>query len=197
MTIKSQIIEGAVLDAIELLKARTSCAQLADPRPSDQQLETLYQVAFRAADHRQLKPVRFLQIDGEGLMSLGELFVKAKRAGDPDLNPETEAKTRAMPTRAPLVVVAIASLKDDPKVPEIEQMLSAGASVQNMLNAAFALGIGAIWRTGDLAFDSIVAAGLGLASHEKIIGFIYLGTPRAGFREAPAYDYQKHIKVWP
>lgn len=197
MTIKSQIIEGAVLDAIDLLKTRTSCAQLTDPRPSDTELQTLYQVAFRAADHRQLKPVRFLQIEGEGLAALGELFVKAKRLDDPDLNPEAEAKARGMPARAPLVVVAIASIKDDPKVPEIEQMLSAGASVQNILNAAYALGIGAIWRTGDLSFDPIVAEGLGLASEEKIIGFIYLGTPRAGFREVPAYDYQKHIKLWP
>jgi len=196
MSIGKQLSKGGPVEAIELLKTRTSCAQLTEPKPTAQQLEVLYEVAFRAADHRLLKPVRFLEIEGQGLDRLGELFVHARKVADPQLDSEAIAKARAMPKRAPMIIAAIACMHDDDKVPDVEQLLSAGASVQNMLNAAYGLGLGAIWRTGELAYDDIVTDGLGLESHEQLIGFLYLGTPRAGFRDAPAYDWQKHIKQW-
>lgn len=186
-----------LVNAIEMLKRRTSCAQLSAPEPSQQQLSTLYDVAFRAADHRHLKPARFLEVRAEGLNELGELFVKAKEAANPELSGEERTKARLAPTRAPMIIVIIAHIQDDPKVPEIEQVLSVGASVQNMLNAAFEMGLGAIWRTGDLAFNPLVADGLGLGASEKLLGFLYLGTPRVQFREAPAFDYGNHVRMWP
>ena len=185
------------MEALELLKQRTSCAQLTEPAPSREQLDTLYRVAFRAADHRQLKPVRFLEIAGDGLEKLGELFVAARRADNPDLPPEVEAKAKSLPTRAPMILAAIVTVTPDDKVPEVEQVLSAGASVQNMLNAAYAMGIGMMWRTGDLAFNATVQRGLGLADNEQLVGFLYTGTPRSGFREAPAFDHSNHVKSWP
>jgi len=186
-----------LLSAIEQIKQRTSCAQLGEPPPSKNQLDTLYEVAFRAADHRQLKPVRFLEIQGVGLDTLGDLFARAKKAAQPDLSADDEARARSLPGRAPLIIAVIASYHEDPKVPRIEQVLSAGASVQNMLNAAYAMGLGVIWRTGDLAFNSDVTGGLGVGENEELIGFLYLGTPKVGFRTPPKYDYQKHVKQWP
>ena len=73
-------------------------------------------------------------------------------------------------------MVTIASVKQHPKIPAFEQELSAAAATQNMLIAAHAQGVGAMWRTGSMACHPLVLQGLGLAVQEKIIGFLYLGT---------------------
>ncbi|MGD9662808.1 MAG: nitroreductase [Porticoccaceae bacterium] len=182
---------------IDGLHNRTSCAQLEAPAPSEAQLEVLFKAAFRAADHRQLKPWRFLVIEDAGLNALGELFLSAKDKAGSQLTEEDRIRTRSLPKRAPMVIVAIASIREDPKVPATEQLLATAAAVQNMLNAAFAMGLGAIWRTGDLAENPDVATGLGLASNEKMVAFLYLGTPKIPFRLPPAPDIKNHVSQWP
>lgn len=75
-----------------------------------------------------------------------------------------------------MVIVAIASPKANTKVPEIDQILSAGATVHNLINAVHAQGFGAMWRTGEFAYDPAVRAGLGLHAEERIVGFVYVCT---------------------
>lgn len=157
----------------------------------------MFKAAFRAADHRKLKPWRFLVIKEEGLEHLGRLFLAATEYQGGELNEEARTRLLLLPQRAPLIVVAIASTQDDPKVPVQEQLLSTGAAVQNMLNAAFAMGLGAIWRTGDLASNEQVKAGLGLSVNEQIVAFLYLGAPRAPFREPPVTAIADHVGNWP
>ena len=183
--------------AINVLVNRVSCALLREPAPVGEQRELIQRAALRAADHRRLRPWRFLMIEGEGLVQLGELFANARRHDDPALSPDLEARTRGLPSRAPLVIVAIASLVEDAKVPEWEQLLSAGATVQNMLNACHALGFGAIWRTGDLARHQMVCHGLGLTADEAVVGFVYVGTPQVLPREAPVLAVADFFRRWP
>ena len=76
-----------------------------------------------------------------------------------------------------MLVALICKTKSHPKVPEIEQQLSMGAAAQNILHAAYALGLGAMWRTGAVNYHPATARGLGLAENEQLLGFIYLGTP--------------------
>ncbi|MCK9563425.1 MAG: nitroreductase family protein [Bacteroidales bacterium] len=183
--------------AVSVLVNRVSCALLRDPAPTGEQRELIQRAALRAADHRRLRPWRFLMIEGEGLAQLGELFANAKRHDNPELSADEEARTRGLPSRAPLVIVAIASCVEDPKVPEQEQLLSAGAAVQNMLNACHALGFGAIWRTGELARHEVVRRGLGLAGSETLVGFVYVGTPQVVPKEAPVLAVGDFFRPWP
>ncbi len=76
-----------------------------------------------------------------------------------------------------MVITVVAKTKDHPKVPELEQQLAAGCAVMAMQQAAFAQGLGGIWRTGAFAFDSTVNTALGLDGSDQIVGFLYLGTP--------------------
>ena len=97
-----------------------------------------------------------------------------------------------------MIIVAIASPIDLPKIPVIEQVISTGAAVQNMLNAAFAQGVGAMWRTGGLAYDPIVHQGLGLSDSESIVGFLYLGSPEPDRQSAvPKHEVDKFFQRWP
>ncbi len=183
------------MDALENLHNRISINRLTEPAPSGAVLENIMRAALRAADHGRLQPWRFLVIEGDGLDHLGKLFVDA--SGD-DLNDAVKEKVAAKPHRAPMIIVAIASPRDLPKIPVIEQVISTGAAVQNMLNAAFAQGVGAMWRTGGLAYNPQVKEGLGLDEAESIVGFLYLGAP-AGAPCAVTQDQSvdKFFRHWP
>ena len=47
----------------------------------------------------------------------------------------------------------------------------------NLLHAANALGFGAAWLTGPFAEHRDAMEALGLQPHEKIAGFVHIGTP--------------------
>ncbi|WP_374438678.1 nitroreductase family protein [Pseudomonas panipatensis] len=184
------------MEAYDALVNRVSHARLGEPAPSAEQLDRLFRVALRAPDHGQLRPWRFLTVEGEARGQLGELFARATRAAQPEATPEALAKARAMPMRAPTLVVAIARLHEHPKVPEIEQLLAAGCAAYGLLQAAFVEGLGAIWRTGALASDPLVQQGLGLSANERIIGFIYLGTPTGERRQPIPLDPAAFVSAW-
>src|SRR5690554_6598897 len=88
---------------------------------------------------------------------------------------DQQIKIMNLPMRAPLIIIAVNASKDHPKIPKIEQLHSTAASTQNIINAAWALGLGAIWRTGSPAHNEKVAQALGLTENEHIVGFIYVG----------------------
>ncbi|MEL0028183.1 MAG: nitroreductase [Perlucidibaca sp.] len=169
----------------EAIHGRRSLPQLGSPVPDAAQLARVFAAAGRAPDHRLLRPWRYLVVTGEARSALGELFLEAVTASDPERALNDAAKLRQMPLRAPMILVAILRLQAHPTVPDWEQWLSLGASVQNLLLALHGEGFAGMWRSGDLAGHPRVQAGLGLAEGERIGGFIYVGTP-AGSKAAPA-----------
>jgi nitroreductase len=184
------------MDALDALHSRSSTPKLSGPAPSEEMLNNIYKAAFRAADHAVLRPWRFLIVKNEARQRLGELFVKAGLDMNSDLDVGAIEKLRHKPLRAPLILVCISSFKPHPKVPEIEQDLSAGAATQNMLLAAYAQGLGAMWRTGSLAYNPIVKTGLGLSQKEKIIGFLYIGTIDGGTKKLNNPDLPAYFQEW-
>lgn len=184
------------MKALDAIHTRVSSPRLTQPAPSESALDHIFRAAFRAADHGLLRPWRFLSIQEESRHKLGELFLQAAMSDAPDLSEQQQEKIRNKPLRAPMLVVTIASIQEHPKVPAFEQDLSAAAATQNMLIAAHALGVGAMWRTGSMAYHPLVMEGLGLGQNEKIIGFLYLGThdgPRKPIREIDLSDF---VREW-
>lgn len=184
------------MDALDLLINRVSVPRLAEPAPTPAQLDTMFRAALRAPDHGQLRPWRFLTVEGEARQQLGELFVTALKARDAAAPDDALQKARKMPLRAPLLVVVIARLQQHPKVPASEQLLAVACAAHGLLLAAHAQGVGAVWRTGELSHDRRVADGLGLAADEHLLGFIYLGTPEGNLRRPPELDPQAFVSRW-
>ncbi|KHL70625.1 MULTISPECIES: nitroreductase family protein [Pseudomonas] len=182
------------MEALDALLTRVSVPRLHDPAPDAAQRQLLFRAALRAPDHGQLRPWRFLTIEGAARERLGELFAQAVSASG--AKPEMLAKARAMPLRAPLLVVVIASPKTHFKVPESEQLLSAGCAAHGIVIAAHALGLGAIWRSGDLSHDPLVKAGLGVGAKEQIVGFIYLGRAEGERRTPQELDPGDFVTAW-
>jgi nitroreductase len=166
-------------DALELLTTRRSfkAMELAGPPPSPQEIETILTIGSRVPDHGKLVPWRFILFEGEARRAAGDAIAAAFRLKYPDAKPEHVDAERARLTQAPLVIAVVSRAGPHVKIPEWEQVLSAGAAAMNLVLAAHALGYGASWTTGWYAYDRNALDALGLAPHERIAGFIHIGRP--------------------
>ena len=165
------------MDAIEALLGRASCPKVTAPGPTPDQLDVILRAGSRAPDHGRMQPFRFLVVEGEARNRLGELLAAALGNREPEAAASVLDSERAKALRAPTIVAVAAALRPNPKVPDIEQVLAAGAACQNMMLAAYAMGLGVAWRTGAAAYDIGVKAGLGFDASDAIVGFLYIGTP--------------------
>ena len=180
-----------------LRRSSTPAKALNEPAPDERELAEILEIAMSAPDHGRLYPYRFISIRGDARYRLSEVFVQATMRRDPDVDATYLAKQREKPLRSPLILVVVARLEENEKVPQVEQLLSAGAAAHNVLLAANAMGYGAIWLTGDNAYDDHVREELGIRPSEQIVGFIYLGTPELQIppRSHPPVD--AYLSHWP
>jgi nitroreductase len=162
---------------LDSLLSRVSVGALGEPAPTDAEIRSIVEAAVRAPDHGKLRPWRFIVIRGEARERLGDVFARALMARDPATASAVVEKERGKPLRAPLVIAVVARVQVGHKIPEIEQILSAGAAAMNMLNAIHALGYGGVLLTGGATYDPAVHAALGLADDERLVGFVHAGTP--------------------
>ena len=177
-------------------RVSTPANMLIEPAPNDEQLAQIFKASMNAPDHKRLKPYRFITIRGEARQALSEVFINAVKIRKPDVDADYLEKQGQKPLRSPLIVVLVASLQDEPKVPEIEQMLCTGAVANNLMLASNALGFGSIWLTGDNTYDANVCRPLGLADSERIIGFIYMGTPKVKVPNREILNLSDKVMDW-
>jgi nitroreductase len=168
-----------MIDALELLQTRRSVKpiELAGPAPSAAELDTILTIAARVPDHGKLVPWRFIVFEGEARQAAGETIAAVFRADHPEAKPEHVEAERQRLARAPLVIAVVSRAGPHVKIPEWEQVLSAGAAAMNLVHAAHALGYAANWITEWYAYDRRVLDGLGLAPNERIAGFVHIGRP--------------------
>lgn len=175
---------------IDLMRTRRSVAPrlLGEPAPSEAEIETLLTIASRVPDHGRLVPWRFIVIDGDGGARIGEVIASVFAADHPEAEPERLALERARLTQAPLVIAVVSRARPHEKIPEWEQILSAGAAGMNLVLAANAMGYATSWLTQWYAYDRRVLTALGLSDDERIAGFVHIGTAaeRPADRERPA-----------
>ena len=166
-------------DALELLKTRRSVKpiELAGPAPTPSEIDTLLRIASRVPDHGKLAPWRFILFEGNARSAAGEAISSAFRADHPDATAEQIEFERRRLSRAPLVIAVISRAGPHVKIPEWEQLLSAGASAMSLVLAAHAMGFAASWITEWYAYDRRVLDVLGLAANERIAGFVHVGRP--------------------
>ncbi|UNK43204.1 nitroreductase [Luteimonas sp. S4-F44] len=185
-----------LLDALDARRS-VPARQLDAPGPDDATLLRMLRSAVRVPDHGKRVPFRFLRIAGDARHALGEQLVDRARARDPEIGASALDKDRHRFSHAPLVIAVVAILDPhDTAIPDIERLLTAGSVCFALLQAAQACGFGASWLTGWPAYDSEVLAALGLGEHERIAGFIHIGSPRLDPPERERPDPAALLQDW-
>jgi nitroreductase len=174
---------------------RQSIGHLIEPAPNSEQLEKAFQAALTAPDHHRLKPTRFVIVNAEHRADFGDYLAQALAdVGETDTSQLDRAKHH--PFRAPMLVLALTTIQDHPKVPHFEQILSTGAAIQNLLLSLHAQGFASMWRSGAVVESNWLKQQLGLQQQDLISGIIYIGTAAKAIPPRAEIDSQDFVKVW-
>lgn len=162
---------------LEMMKARRSVPVLAmqGPGPDAAELEMLLRIASRVPDHGKLTPWRFIVFEGAARDRAGTIIAERFQALNPDAQEQQVAIERKRLSHAPVVVAIVSTAASHAKIPEWEQVLSAGAVCMNLTIAANAMGFATSWLTQWYAYDSHVCSALGLRTGERFAGFVHIG----------------------
>jgi nitroreductase len=181
------------MELLDAIRSRRSIGRLTAPAPDPGELRQILDAAVCAPDHGELRPWRFIVLEGAAKDAFGPVLAAATEAEYRDNGREPEpAKVKKDLTkmaRAPLVLVAACEYQPNDKIPRSEQHAAVVAAVQNASLAATALGYGSMWRTGPNAYNRHVKTALGLHEGCDIVGFLYLGTIVEG-KEKPPHEPQ-------
>jgi len=164
------------------------------PGPDAAKLAQILEIAARTPDHGKLFPWRFVII--EDRQAFAALLVGALRAEKPEPKPVEIEKLEQFAHQAPTLVAILSSPRVPSPIPVWEQELSAGAVCQNLLAAVTASGFVGGWLTGWPSYSDGVRDALCVA-HEKIAGFVFIGTPERTLEERPRPDMAGIVSKWP
>ena len=165
---------------INWIKSRRSIGNLSIPAPTESQIKAAIDCAVTAPDHKKLQPWRFIVTQGNARHELGRAFLvaaEAQAAAEGEtLSEKDRQKTYNMPLRAPVIITVVTQMQVHKKVPSFEQMLSAGAAVQNLILALKAQGFSTVWRTGLLCNEPAVKAYFDVSADDYVTAFVYTGS---------------------
>lgn len=170
--------------------------QLGLPGPNEPTLMRMLASAVRVPDHGKRVPFRFIRISGDSGHALGDALVARTRELNPDAGDTALDKDRKRFTHAPLVIVVVARLGEDTKIPVQERLLTTGCVCFALLQAAQAAGFGAQWLTGWPAYDTHVHTLLGMNADEAVAGFIHIGTASIEAPERDRPDAAELLSDW-
>ena len=186
-------------ETLELLMLRRSLTvkDMVHPGPSKKQLKQILEIGSRVPDHKKQIPWRFLTFEKSTRGKFGKILRTIFAKNNPKTNEKILDFEENRFLRAPLVIAVISTAdKDNPKVPEWEQILTAGAVCQNILIASNAMGYASQWLTEWYAYDKVVLKELNLNPNERIAGFIYIGTASKQPKERGRPDLANLVKKW-
>lgn len=188
-------VNAALRDYL-LTRRSVGIAFLQEPGPDAEQMETLLTIATRVPDHGKIAPWRLVVLQGEARARAGEKLAEIAARKRPDIDEAGLDIERHQFLPAPLTIGVLSSVKPHPKVPEFEQLISAGNVAFNLVHGAYALGFAAQWITRWFSFDEEAAAALGAQPGERFVGFVHIGTPSATIEDRPRPALDDVVTYW-
>lgn len=170
--ISAQSVLGAI-------RNRRSIGKMTGQAPERALIRQVLEAGTWAPNHHLTEPWRFFVLEGDARAELGRVMgsVAAKRETDPARREEVAAKAASKPMRAQCLIAVAVEPATDQAVPEIEEIAAVSAAAQNMLLAAHALGLAAIWRSGWVTFEPEIREHFNLSPRATVLGFVYIGYP--------------------
>ena len=180
------------MDALNNILNRVSARELTEPHPTKSEMEKVYKAALRAPDHAWLRPSSFIEVKGDGLNRLSNIFLEYAK-NQTDITDQIIQKYKNAPFRAPMIIILVNTFKEHPKVPSIEQKLSTATAAQNIMLALNTMNYSSIWRTGKLAFNKEIQTKLNLSDNQEILGYLYIGTSIGENKKIPNLDIDNFV----
>lgn len=172
------------MDVLEAIRTRRSIGRVGQEPIPRETIEAILEAGNWAPSHHGTEPWRFFVMTGDGrgvlARAYGDIAAEQAAGGGKE---EQRGQAAAKAYRAPVVIAVAASPQEGPKIVREEEFAAAHAAVQNMLLAAHALGLGAIWRSGDPMRHPIMKRAFGLSEREELVAFVYIGKPEAPLHE--------------
>jgi nitroreductase len=191
----SRVPNGDSAGALQVIARRRSVGVVARAAVERGLIETVLRAGAAAPNHKNTEPWRFVVLEDGARRTLGEAHARA--AARVAAGPIDHDREVGRFERAPVVIVCICATDPTDSVRAREDRDAVCAGVENMLLAAEALGLAAMWRTGAIAQEDEVRSELGLDEDAEIVAFVYLGWPRAGRRpSAPSRRPLSQIVEW-
>lgn len=191
----SNVSTGQGEAVLKALKERRTVGRVKKAELPKDVIAQLIEAANWAPSHYNTQPWKFIVMTGEGRNLLGEGYAKVYTANTGDTDAENLEKEAKKAFRAPVVIAAICSPSEDPRATIAEELAAAHAAVQNMLLAAHALGLGAIWRSGAPMYHQAMHDHFQLRDNEQLVGFIYVGYPEL-VPAAPSRRNVDEVATW-
>ncbi len=183
---------------INWIKSRRSIGNLSIPAPTESQIKVAIDCAVTAPDHKKLQPWRFVVTQGNARHELGRAFLAAAEAQAAQkgetLSEKARQKTYNMPLRAPVIITVVTHMQAHKKVPPFEQMLSAGAAVQNLILALKAQGFSTVWRTGLLCNEPAVKEYFDVSTDDYVTAFVYTGSSPCDMPTRKPIDIEQLVR---
>jgi nitroreductase len=185
-------------DTKHLLSTRRSAnvKTLQSPAPTGQELKDILSMALRVPDHKKLEPWRLIVFEGDSRIEFGDYLRQAYAEDYPEADDIKLDYVQNLFSRVPLVIGVVSSCVEHEKVPQYEQVLSAGALCMNICIAMNAHGYGTNWITDWYAYHDITRDAMGLHDFEEMAGFIYVGTEPEPREERKRPDLEDIAQYW-
>jgi nitroreductase len=167
------------MDALEAIKTRRSIGLIKPDSVPQALIEQILDAGTYAPNHFRTEPWRFFVLTGNGRDKLGNVFeeITASKFENPASEDDKAKieKAKKNPLRAPVIIAVGIEPSDKARVIQKEEYAAVNSAIQNMLIASHALGLGAIWRTGDICYHEKVRDFFGLSNDGEILAFVYIG----------------------
>lgn len=167
---------------------------LTSPAPNKEVLERAAAAAASAPSHGGLRPYRFVSVSQEQRELLADLFEAASRNQGADEAKVEKARSKAL--KGPGLVAFLIDIDPESKISETEQLLTAGAALENFMLALDAQGYGGIILSGSVLQDSAVQKAFTSKVTEKVVAWITMGTPMEGIKNERTIPDVLPISVW-
>lgn len=183
------------MNIINTIRQRRSIGKMTAACPTRAQIERILEAATHAPNHHNTQPWKFFVVAGKARAEFGSILAEALLSRLGDVSSEKGRakleKEQNKPMRAPVLLIAVAEHPRNSQVLEIENIEAVAAAVENMLLVAEELGLAAMWRTGDAAYDPRVKQWLGIAPQDTIVSILYLGYPAIQPQERHPIPFQE------
>jgi nitroreductase len=130
-----------------------------------------------APTHARTEPWRFYVYSGEALAQFGRDHAELYWMNTPEETRQEAAREKLEKNveKASHLVIAVMKRGSNEKIPQLEEVASAAAAIQNVLLGATAMGIASFWSSGGMTHKQPLKDYLELGADDIVMGLIFLG----------------------